>query len=161
MDSLERLVQTVVHVHSSRLSRRGLLKLGLAGGLSAGLPLLASCRSAEVSSPTAPVATTPVPITTSVTVATPTAAASPQMTTPKSGGTLIVATTVEAPSLEPHLEAADAWTRRTVLLYENLVWMDNELKPQPQLAEAWEQTDDSTFVFQTPPRSYVPQRQRA
>jgi peptide/nickel transport system substrate-binding protein len=69
------------------------------------------------------------------------------MTTPKSGGTLIVATTVEAPSLEPHLEAADARTRRTVLLYENLVWMDNELKPQPQLAEEWEQTDDTTFVF--------------
>ena len=88
-----------------------------------------------------------MPTPTVVVGATPTLGPTPEPAGPRSGGTLVVATTVEAPSLEPHLEAADARTRRTVLLYETLVWMDNDLKPQPRLAEEWEQVDDTTFVF--------------
>lgn len=143
---------------TQRLSRRHLLKLGLAGGIGAGLPLLASCRSESEPTPAAPAAqatatpapsgATPAPSPTGVvTVSTPTAAPASESGQPRSGGTLVVATTIEAPSLEPHTEAADARTRRTVLLYETLVWMDNELRPQPQLAEEWEQEDDTTFVF--------------
>ena len=51
--------------------------------------------------------------------ATPAAAAKP-------GGTLTMATSIDVPSLEPHLESADAWHRRKALIYENLTWVDNE-----------------------------------
>ncbi len=56
---------------------------------------------------------------------------------PKSGGALVFATSVDVPSLEPHLEAADAWHRRKALIYENLTWVDNDVVVKPQLAESW------------------------
>ncbi len=66
---------------------------------------------------------------------------------PKYGGTLTFATSIDVPSLEPHLEAADAWHRRKVLIYENLVVLDKDLNVRPQLAESWEMKDDVTYVF--------------
>jgi len=52
------------------------------------------------------------------------------------------------PSLEPHLESADAWHRRKALIYENLTWVDNDVVAQPQLAESWEIADDGvTYTF--------------
>jgi peptide/nickel transport system substrate-binding protein len=61
---------------------------------------------------------------------------------PKPGGTLVFATSIDVPSLEPHLESADAWHRRKALIYENLTWVDNDVVVQPQLAESWDISDD-------------------
>lgn len=67
---------------------------------------------------------------------------------PNPGGSLVFATSIDVPSLEPHLESADAWHRRKVLVYENLTWVDNDVVPQPQLAESWEISDDGLeYVF--------------
>lgn len=64
----------------------------------------------------------------------PTKAAAPATPAgPKSGGALVFATSVDVPSLEPHLEAADAWHRRKALIYQNLTWVDNDVVVQPQL----------------------------
>lgn len=61
---------------------------------------------------------------------------------PGAGGTLILATSIDVPSLEPHLESADAWHRRKALIYENLTWVDNDVVVQPQLAESWDISED-------------------
>jgi len=50
-------------------------------------------------------------------------------------------------SIEPHLEGADVWQRRKPLIYENLVWIDYDMQPKPQLATSWEMTDPTTYVF--------------
>jgi peptide/nickel transport system substrate-binding protein len=66
---------------------------------------------------------------------------------PKPGGTLTLATSIDVPSLEPHLEATDAWHRRKVLIYENLTWVNNNVDVQPQLAESWDIRDGVLYRF--------------
>ena len=76
------------------------------------------------------------------------AAVPPTPAGPKTGGALVFATSVDVPSLEPHLEAADAWHRRKALIYENLTWVDNDVIVKPQLAESWDiSTDGLTYTF--------------
>ena len=78
----------------------------------------------------------------------PAAEEAPAEAGPKSGGTLTYATSIDVPSLEPHLESADAWHRRKALIYENLTWVDNDVVVQPQLAESWDISDDGlTYTF--------------
>ncbi|MHB1416803.1 MAG: ABC transporter substrate-binding protein [Chloroflexota bacterium] len=60
---------------------------------------------------------------------------------------MIYATSEPTASIEPHLETLDARTQRTVLIYENLTWVDFDMVPRPQLAESWETPDDTTYVF--------------
>ncbi|MGE5253543.1 MAG: ABC transporter substrate-binding protein, partial [Planctomycetaceae bacterium] len=50
-------------------------------------------------------------------------------------------------SIEPHLEGADIWQRRKPLIYENLVWIDYDMQPKPQLATSWEMTNPTTYLF--------------
>lgn len=72
----------------------------------------------------------------------------PEAAGPKTGGHLIFATSIDVPSLEPHLESADAWQRRKPLIYQNLTWVDYDVLVQPQLAESWEISDDGIeYVF--------------
>lgn len=88
-------------------------------------------------------APTPTPVPPTVTPAPPTKAPEPtKPPAPKPGGTLVFATSIDVPSLEPHLEAADAWHRRKALIYENLTWVDNDVVVQPQLAEKWDISSD-------------------
>jgi peptide/nickel transport system substrate-binding protein len=61
-----------------------------------------------------------------------------QSSGPKRGGNLIVAATADTPSLDPHVEGANLRSVRTSLLYETLVWADENLQIKPQLAETWE-----------------------
>ncbi len=63
------------------------------------------------------------------------------------GGTLVTARSVQIPSLDPHLEATEGRARVSVLLYNNLVRMDNETKIVPDLAESWETPNPTTYVF--------------
>lgn len=128
--------------HSSTISRRSFLqKVALAAGLTATGNLLAACSATPPApQPTAGAASTAAP--------NPAAAAAPAAAqpsgTPKAGGTLVLATSIDVPSLEPHLEVADAWHRRKFLIYENLTWVDNDVNVKPRLAESWDISPDGT-----------------
>jgi peptide/nickel transport system substrate-binding protein len=81
--------------------------------------------------------------------ANPTEAAKPTAAgAPKRGGTLVVAMTDEAASLEPHRQNALARQQRTQNIYSYLVQYDKDLRPQPDLAESWEiSPDGKTYTF--------------
>ena len=83
------------------------------------------------------------------TAANPTEAAKPTAAgAPKRGGTLVVAMTDEAASLEPHRQNALARQQRTQNIYSYLVQYDKDLRPQPDLAESWEiSPDGKTYTF--------------
>ncbi|MDP2628071.1 MAG: ABC transporter substrate-binding protein, partial [Candidatus Rokubacteria bacterium] len=65
----------------------------------------------------------------------------------KPGGTLTFATAALPPNLEPHMQGLDIWQKRKPLIYENLVWIDAALEPQPELAERWERKSPTEYVF--------------
>jgi peptide/nickel transport system substrate-binding protein len=68
--------------------------------------------------------------------------------TPKRGGTLIVAKTTEAPSLEPHAQNALSRSRVTQHLYSYLVQNDKNMGIVPDLAEKWDISQDGkTYNF--------------
>ena len=121
--------------HPSTISRRSFLqKVALAAGLTATGNMLAACS-----------ATPPAPQPTAGAASTAAAPAAAQPAgTPKTGGTLVLATSIDVPSLEPHLEVADAWHRRKFLIYENLTWVDNDVNLKPRLAESWDISPDGT-----------------
>jgi peptide/nickel transport system substrate-binding protein len=63
------------------------------------------------------------------------------------GGTLAFASAALPPNIEPHMQGLDIWQKRKPLIYENLVWIDGALEPQPELAERWEQASPTEYVF--------------
>ncbi len=134
------------------ISRRSFLqKVALAAGLTATGNLLAACSATPpATQPTAAPASAaakPAAAPTAAAAAPPATtapAAAQAAATPKTGGTLVFATSIDVPSLEPHLEAADAWHRRKFLIYENLTWVDNDVNVQPKLAESWQVSPDGT-----------------
>jgi peptide/nickel transport system substrate-binding protein len=120
-------------------SRRAFLRQ--AAGLSLGLPLLAACGpSAPSVAPTAKPAAGAPPAATSVGVSTPApaAAAKPQ---PKSGGTIRAATVGEYVNIDGHYYSPRAGLSHW-MLYDTLTRYDDQLKPQPMLAESWEHSSD-------------------
>lgn len=66
---------------------------------------------------------------------------------PRPGGTLTVASSSLPPNIEPHMQGLDIWQKRKPLIYENLVWIDGNLEPRPELAERWEQRSPTEFIF--------------
>jgi peptide/nickel transport system substrate-binding protein len=151
-----------------RIPRRQFLRRGLVltGSLVAG-GLLQACgqRQAPPNPPTqAPApkaeakpteAAKPAATQAPAVAAQPTAAANPTEAAkptaagaPKRGGTLVVAMTDEAASLEPHRQNALARQQRTQNVYSYLVQYDKDLRPQPDLAESWEiSPDGKTYTF--------------
>ena len=68
--------------------------------------------------------------------------------TPKSGGTLISAQTTEATGLDPQLVPAFSRSRRSPLMYNQLVRFDADMNPVPELAESWDVSKDGlTWTF--------------
>jgi peptide/nickel transport system substrate-binding protein len=65
----------------------------------------------------------------------------------KPGGVLTVASSALPPNIEPHMQGLDIFQRRKPLVYENLVWIDYDLEPKPELAERWEQRSPTEYVF--------------
>src|SRR4030095_5043231 len=63
--------------------------------------------------------------------------------TPKPGGTLISAQATEATGLDPQLVPALSRSRRSPLMYSQLVRFDETMTPRPELAESWETSKDS------------------
>ena len=62
--------------------------------------------------------------------------------TPKPGGTLISAQATEATGLDPQLVPALSRSRRSPLMYSQLVRFDDTMTPRPELAESWETSKD-------------------
>src|SRR5687768_6029480 len=75
------------------------------------------------------------------------AAPAPARAQVRPGGTLTFASSALPPNIEPHMQGLDIWQKRKPLVYENLVWIDHALEPQPELAERWEQRSPTEYVF--------------
>src|SRR6266545_863346 len=67
---------------------------------------------------------------------------------PKSGGSLISAQTTEATGLDPQLVPALSRSRRSPLMYNQLIRFDPGMNAVPELAESWEVSKDGlTWTF--------------
>src|SRR5437762_12936283 len=67
---------------------------------------------------------------------------------PKPGGTFVSAQTTEATGLDPQLVPALSRSRRSPMLYNQLVRFDAEMNPAPELAESWQISPDGlTWTF--------------
>src|SRR5262245_53976159 len=63
--------------------------------------------------------------------------------TPKPGGVFISAQNNEATGLDPQLVPAFSRSRRSPMMYNQLVRFDSEMNPVPELAESWEVSKDA------------------
>jgi peptide/nickel transport system substrate-binding protein len=99
----------------------------------------------------APIATSTPPPAGATAAPTAASTATPQPTAtlsgPKQGGTLITARSAGFTSLDPQLDATEGRARMSVLLYSNLVQMDNEGIIVPVLAESWDNPEPTTWIF--------------
>ena len=66
---------------------------------------------------------------------------------PQRGGTLIIGKAQEAVGLDPHLVTASSSFDIIRQVYNQLVDLDDDYTPIPELAESWENPDDTTFIF--------------
>ena len=130
-------------------SRRGFLKLV---GASATLPLLAACQATPgtpvPAGPTAPVAASGQPTIVAAptsAVAAPTAAAAGS---PKPGGTLKAMQAGDLSSVDGHYYTPGAGLSAWIV-FDTLTEYDDNLKPQPALAESWDQSSDSKQISLT------------
>jgi peptide/nickel transport system substrate-binding protein len=85
--------------------------------------------------------------------ATPTTAASEATSTPattaeepKSGGTLIYATNIDAKTLDPHFSAQFSERYMLYLIYNTIVAYDKDFNIGPDLAESWDIDDDGLGI---------------
>jgi peptide/nickel transport system substrate-binding protein len=107
--------------------------------LGSGAALLSACAPIAPSAP-APAAATAKPAagTTPVAAATPAAAAAGQ---PKAGGKLVAAKLGDVANLDGHYWSPNGGLH-VWLAYDTLARYDENLKPQPQLAESWDVSSD-------------------
>ena len=73
--------------------------------------------------------------------------AMPAATGPVSGGNLIIGKAQEAVGLDPHLVTARSSFEVIGQVYNQLVDLDDAYAPIGELAESWENPDDTTFIF--------------
>src|SRR5216110_2221384 len=67
---------------------------------------------------------------------------------PKPGGSFVSAQTTEATGLDPQLVPALSRSRRSPMMYSQLVRFDGDMNPVPELAESWQISPDSlTWTF--------------
>src|SRR5882672_11677933 len=68
--------------------------------------------------------------------------------TPKPGGSLVSAQTTEATGLDPQLVPALSRSRRSPLMYNQLIRFDPDMNAVPELAESWQVSPDGlTWTF--------------
>jgi peptide/nickel transport system substrate-binding protein len=112
---------------------------------SVGVSLLAACTAARSAPPTA-ATTSGVLQPTAALTSVVTASANPTTSadaTPRSGGTLRHAITADVASLDPYLVGINGM-ETSWLVFDRLTAYDQNLKPQPMLAETWELSPDYT-----------------
>ena len=134
------------------ISRRSALRLL---GSTAGVALAAACAPAPQAPPPQAPAPTPKPAApptsappaAAVPTSPPAAAvvvtqvpqsAAPQ---PRSGGTLRAALTGDLPNLDPHINTTTAH-ENLFLAFDRIIQYDDQLHPQPMLAESWDLSTD-------------------
>ncbi len=64
-----------------------------------------------------------------------------------SGGRLVIGKPYEITGYDPHTEANQTSWEIQAVVYESLVFLDDNLNPAPGLAERWDTPDDRTYVF--------------
>ena len=79
--------------------------------------------------------------------ATATVAPEPEATEPPGGGKLVIGKPCEAQSKDPHNSPFQCSWEIHALVYEPLVFLDDDLNPVPGLATSWETPDALTYVF--------------
>jgi peptide/nickel transport system substrate-binding protein len=103
--------------------------------------------TAAAAATTAPAATTAAAATAApaaTTAAAPTTAAA----TASAGGEIVVGKDQEAPGLDPAKNPAQAAIRVFDLMYSRLTRLDQQMRPQPDLAERWDiSPDGKTYTF--------------
>jgi peptide/nickel transport system substrate-binding protein len=130
------------------LTRRTTLRLLV---VTVGAGLLTACGPAQPVSPTATITsapaaaptTLPLPATSVVAATTATPPTSRAALQPRSGGTLRTANSTDIASLDPMLLSGNAMDT-SWLAFDRLASYDEELKPQPLLAESWDISPDYT-----------------
>jgi peptide/nickel transport system substrate-binding protein len=137
----------VDHQHSHQVSRRAFLTIF---GASTGAVVLAACGGAAAPSvPTTAPGAAPTTASASKPAATaPVAAAQPTGATtaqPKSGGTLQAAKLGDVANLDGHYWSPNGGLH-VWLAYDTLARYDQNLKPQPQLAESWDVSGDGKQI---------------
>src|SRR5438477_9192581 len=65
-----------------------------------------------------------------------------QAQAPRPGGAFVSAQTTEATGLDPQLVPAFSRSRRSPMMYNQLVRFDTDMQPVPELAESWEVSRD-------------------
>jgi len=65
----------------------------------------------------------------------------------EAGGTLVIGKPYEITGYDPHVEATQTSWEIQAIVYESLVFLDDDLNPAPGLTESWETPDDRTYVF--------------
>jgi len=70
---------------------------------------------------------------------------------PQPGGVLIIGKAREAVGLDPHLVTARSSFLIIGRVYNQLVDLNDDYEPIPELAESWENPDDTTFIFHLRP----------
>ncbi len=129
------------------LLRRGVLRLFAAGAsvavLDAACGPAAPTVATAVPSTVTPAATTaPAPAATAPAATAPAAAGTAQ---PQKGGTLRAAVVGDPPGLEVHVLLPGLY-ESVWLVYDRLIAYDDQLVPQPQLAESWDMSTDATQI---------------
>lgn len=66
---------------------------------------------------------------------------------PQAGGTLIIGKGREAVGLDPHKVTAASSFEIIGQVYNQLIELNDDYTPAPELAESWENPDDTTFIF--------------
>src|SRR5262245_55142327 len=101
--------------------------------------LLVACTPAAPTAPSATSAPAAAPAATSATA--------PAAGQPIKGGTLVFASPIEPGSMDPRLQNDTAAFRINELVFNGLATIDQNLEPQPDLAEKIDQPDPQTYVF--------------
>src|SRR5437773_4063503 len=130
-------------------SRRGFLKLVGAG---AAMSLLAACQAVpSTTSPTLPTTAPAAQPTTAAVAAPTTAAAKPtaaQAASPKPGGILKAMQAGDLSSVDGHYYTPGAGLSAWIV-FDTLTEYDDNLIPQPALAESWDQSADKKQISLT------------
>ncbi len=137
-------------------SRRGLLRMMLAGGgaMALGPGLLAACGTGDSGGSASSAASGSSPSTgggASGADGSSSSAAGPQDTAgqgaPQSGGTLTIGADADPIGLNPHTTAAFSSYDFLALLFNGLLRWSPKMEPEPDLAESFENPDETTYVF--------------
>ncbi len=133
-------------------SRRRLLRLGFTAGgaLVLGPGLLAACGSGG-SGTDGGSGTADAPTTGGAGPASggssPSSPAAPPAGTPKKGGTLNIGADADPIGLNPHTTGAFSSYDFLALLFNGLLRWSEKMEPEPDLAESFENPDDTTYIF--------------